>query len=269
MNSILVDVLADGGPALRDPAQPFLLADDLGAVRGDGVFETLLVRDGHMCNRVRHEQRFSRSAAALDLPAPDIELWRSAGQLAVGQLSGEAAMRWVYTRGSETTHQPTGYILVKPVTPRPREVNVLLTQRAFTVTAGAKTLSYGATMAALREARAQGCDDVIYITDADHVLEGATSTVVLVRGNQLITPAAQPDILPGTTQAALFETAPQYGWSCTAATVTVSDLWAADSVWLVSSVRTAVRVAAIGGEELPVRGDEQAVRALCEQALAT
>ncbi|NTS21932.1 aminotransferase class IV, partial [Bacteroides fragilis] len=43
------------------------------------------------------------------------------------------------------------------------------------------------------------------------VLEGATSTVVAVRGNKLRTPSAK-GILSGTTQAALFEYAQQQGY---------------------------------------------------------
>src|SRR5205807_887831 len=42
-----VVVTLDG--ELRDPAAPLLFADDLAAVRGDGVFETMLVRDGRPC----------------------------------------------------------------------------------------------------------------------------------------------------------------------------------------------------------------------------
>jgi 4-amino-4-deoxychorismate lyase len=43
--SVLVTL--DG--TVRDPAAPLLFADDLAAVRGDGVFETLLVRSGVAC----------------------------------------------------------------------------------------------------------------------------------------------------------------------------------------------------------------------------
>ncbi|MGC2678011.1 MAG: aminodeoxychorismate lyase, partial [Mycobacterium sp.] len=34
---------------VHPPRTPLLFADDLAAVRGDGVFETLLVRDGDAC----------------------------------------------------------------------------------------------------------------------------------------------------------------------------------------------------------------------------
>ena len=64
---VLIDVFADGGPVAVEAGQPFLYADDLGAIRGDGVFETLLVRGGHTCNTDRHEKRFASSALMLSL----------------------------------------------------------------------------------------------------------------------------------------------------------------------------------------------------------
>ena len=33
----------------HEPGTPLLHADDLAVVRGDGIFETLLVRDGRAC----------------------------------------------------------------------------------------------------------------------------------------------------------------------------------------------------------------------------
>ena len=42
-----VVVTLDG--QLRDTAAPLLFADDLAVVRGDGIFESLLVRDGRPC----------------------------------------------------------------------------------------------------------------------------------------------------------------------------------------------------------------------------
>ena len=55
---------------------PLLYADDLAALRGDGVFETLLVRDGAACLLDAHLQRLARSAELMDLPAPDLSRWR-------------------------------------------------------------------------------------------------------------------------------------------------------------------------------------------------
>ena len=100
------------------------------------------------------------------------------------------------------------------------------------------------------------------------MLEGATSTVITVRsGGKLRTPVPGGDILPGTTQAALFEYAEEEGWRCKAKDMTVERLLDAESVWLVSSVRVAVRVTEIDGVPLPAPDNEDEVRDLINSAL--
>lgn len=285
---ILVDVLSEDAPRIADASEPFLYPDDLGAVRGDGVFETLLVRDGHACNVARHENRFLSSAEMLQLPAPDLDRWRAASGLAVDEwnsraLDRAASMRWVYSRGRESTGLPTGYIMITPAAgaaeARERGVRVMLAERGFELDLGnrapwaligAKTLSYAANMAALRYAKEHGFDDVIFTSSEGNLLEGPTSTIVLVRGRRLLTPNPGEGVLPGTTQAALFDLAAEQGWECVPAQLTPEDLRTADAVWLVSSVRIAVRVTSLDGEELPSPGvaAEAEFGELCEQALA-
>lgn len=212
---ILVDVLSEDAPRIADASEPFLYPDDLGAVRGDGVFETLLVRDGHACNVARHENRFLSSAEMLQLPAPDLDRWRAASGLAVDEWNSraldraasdgasadgsvthrDASMRWVYSRGRESTGLPTGYIMITPAAgaaeARERGVRVMLAERGFELDLGnrapwaligAKTLSYAANMAALRYAKEHGFDDVIFTSSEGNLLEGPTSTIILVRG---------------------------------------------------------------------------------------
>lgn len=282
MTAVLIDVTDPGGPRVADSTLPFLHADDLGAVRGDGVFETVLVRGGRLCNGDRHRDRFLSSAAMLDLPAPDLRQWDAGIDLALRQWSeaggGEGAMRWVYSRGRESTGVPTGYILLSPVLSRAGEVKVMLAERGFSLDLGsrapwaligAKTLSYAANMAALRYAKDNGFDDVIFTSAEGNLLEGPTSTLVLLRGNELVTPNPGEGVLPGTTQASLYEVAAERGYTCTTAQLRPEDLLTADSVWLVSSVRIAARVTSVDGDALREVPPEQIERfaALCDDAL--
>lgn len=285
---VLVDVFAPDGPRTLDAGAAFLYADDLGAIRGDGVFETLMVREGHTCNTDRHEKRFASSALMLDLPTPDLDQWRDATALALGELEckgvhSDATLRWVYSRGRESTGTPTGYVLAssaeKIVESRTKPVKVMLAERGFSLNLGsrapwaligAKTLSYAANMAALRYAKGKGFDDVIFTSVEGNLLEGPTSTIIVVRGKELLTPNPGEGVLPGTTQAALFEAAAEKGWKVTPAVLTPDDLYTADAVWLVSSVRIAVVVSSIDGEPIrqPDETAEAEFRGLCDEALA-
>src|SRR5579875_1145587 len=94
-----VVVTLDGEILTSDMA--LLCADDLAAVRGDGVFESLLVRDGGACLVAPHLDRLAHSARLMDLPAPDLTGWRRAIDTAVRQWTAntadEGAMRLVYS----------------------------------------------------------------------------------------------------------------------------------------------------------------------------
>lgn len=69
-----VTIVTLGGGLVDD--SPLLHADDLAVLRGDGIFETLLVRDGAACLLDAHLQRLARSAELMDLPAP---IWTGGG----------------------------------------------------------------------------------------------------------------------------------------------------------------------------------------------
>jgi 4-amino-4-deoxychorismate lyase len=267
-----VIVTLDG--EVHPPGTPLLFADDLAAVRGDGVFETLLVRDGRACLIDAHLGRLSHSAKLIDLPKPDLSAWRHAIDLAtkqwVGDTSDEAMMRLVYSRGRERGSAPTAYVMVNPVTDRiaavrndglaaitlPRELPSAGVENMPWLLAGAKTLSYAINMAALRHADRHGAGDVIFVSSDGYILEGPRSTVVIaVDGDDgnvcLLTPPPWYPILRGTTQQALFTVARAKGYDCDYRALRVADLLAAQGIWLVSSMTLAARVHTLDGKALP------------------
>jgi 4-amino-4-deoxychorismate lyase len=111
-------------------------------------------------------------------------------------------------------------------------------------------------MAALRYARKHGADDVIFTSSNGRVLEGPTSTVLIatVRDGAriLTTPLLESGILPGTSQGALFKTAAEAGWQLGYGPLVPQDLFEADAVWLVSSIRLMAPVRSIDGRDIPV-----------------
>lgn len=259
----------------HDPQAPLLHADDLAAVRGDGVFETLLVREGGPCLLERHLARFTHSAQLLDLPAPDLPGWRAAVAVAVEQWladgADEGVLRLVYSRGRESVSDAggTAYATIGPVPRRVADVRrnglaALTLDRGLAaegsdatpwLLAGAKTLSYAINMAALRHAERRDAGDVIFVSTDGYILEGPRSTVVIATtspdGNPcLLTPPPWYPILRGTTQQALFEVARNHGYDCDYQALRTADLIAAQGVWLVSSITLAARVHTLDGSAL-------------------
>lgn len=270
-----VVVTLDG--EVLDSGTPLLHADDLAAVRGDGVFETLLVRDGKACLVESHLQRMAHSAKLMDLPEPDLPQWRRAIELATEQwlaaTADEAAMRLVYSRGRESASAstaPTAYVMVNPV---PERVSAVRRDGVAAITldrglpahgidampwllAGAKTLSYAVNMAVLRHAARQGAGDVIFVSTDGYILEGPRSTVVIAVDGEdgrpcLLTPPPWYPILRGTTQQALFEVARARGYDCDYRALRTADLGEAQGIWLVSSMTLAARVHTLDGRWLP------------------
>ena len=67
----------------------------------------------------------------------------------------------------------------------------------------------------------------------------------------LLTPPPWYPILRGTTQQALFEVARDDGYDCDYQALRPADLFAAQGVWLVSSITLAARVHTLDGRPLP------------------
>lgn len=263
--SVIYVVEPFGGSIRRhNPQLPLIFADDAAVTRGDGIFETMVAQDYCVANLSRHSQRFERSAQALELPRPHLDNWLAATAAALADWGPEEAkVTWTYTRGRAGTDIPSAWVTVDPVPAqllrqRREGVRAMLAARSWTVPEEipAKTVNYAATMAMLRLARRRDCDDVIFVQpDTGALLEGATSSLIVLRSKKLRTPAAA-EILPSTTQRALFDYASEQGYRCAAKTLYPEDLWAADGVWLLSSVRGAVPVRALDGKELPAPAAE-------------
>ncbi|HVV13949.1 aminodeoxychorismate lyase [Amycolatopsis sp.] len=262
-------VLAFTDGTIADPDAPHIRVDDLGLMRGDGIFETVLVVGGEPRELRPHLDRLARSASMLDLPEPDDDAWQRVTRQVIEKWTAgpEFALKLVYTRGIDGDPQarPTAFAMGIPIDEKviraraegvaavtlERGIDPGLAERAPWLLLGAKSLSYGLNMAASREAARRGAQDVIFTATDDSVLEGPTSNVILARGRTLYTPPATIGILPGTTQAAVFRGAERIGWSTKIEPLRASDLPSADGVFLASSVRKLTRVHTLDGERLP------------------
>jgi 4-amino-4-deoxychorismate lyase len=266
-----VVVTLDG--ELHDPAEPLLFAEDGAAVGGVVFFETLLVGEGWPCVLVAHLARLTQSARMTDLPEPELAQWRAAVAVGVERWiadgGDEGVLRLVYSRGREsgspcTAYATIGQLPARVADARRKGVAAVTLARGLPsdcatempwLLAGAKTLSYAVNMAALRHAERQGAGDVIFVSAEGNVLEGPRSTVVIATELDgtpaLLTPPPWYPILRGTTQQALFEVARNKGFDCDYRTLTPADLFAAQGVWLVSSITLAARVHTLDGKLLP------------------
>jgi 4-amino-4-deoxychorismate lyase len=196
-----------------DASAPALRVGELSTQRGDGIFETIGVVDGHPQEARPHLERLRNSARICELPEPNLPQWEAAIARAVATLprSGEFALKLVLSRGVEHGPAPTAWLHLSPAADfsavRERGIRVVTLDRGYDrgtaerapwLLLGAKTLSYAVNMAALREARRRGADDTIFVTSDGYVMEGPTSSVILRHGDACSSTSRHPVAAPST-----------------------------------------------------------------------
>ena len=272
---------ADGGARFHvaDETAPQLAVTDLVATRGDGVFETIGAFDGVPVNVIRHLERLARSAAMVDLPAPDLETVVGAVEAAIAahEPVSELSVRVRYTRGSEGTGTPTCWIHARVSddwAPYRAGMKVALLDRGLPTTSaqtspwllpGAKTLSYAVNMAAVREAKRRGAADVLFVASDGYVLEGPTSTLLVRRGDEFLTTPVSAGVLAGTSVRSLSDhLEAERGTGVREQLMTIEDVTGSDGAWLLSSTRLAAPITHLDEAELPV---DRALTARFQQVL--
>lgn len=266
----LIDLSVPGGSITRhEPDETLVRVDDLGITRGDGIFEVAAVLHGTPLALEAHLARFARSARMLDLPEPDLDLWRRAVGAAAADMAdqpGLTAVKFIMTRGIEgAASAPTGWALGfladDPAPAQAEGLDVVLLDRGYRhdvadtspwLLAGAKTLAYAINKAALREAERRGADDVIFISSDGYVLEGPSSTLIARIDGTYITPPVTLGILPGTTQGDVFADLERQGVPTRMDTLSVNDLETAGAMWLCSSTRGAAPIRTLDGRRITV-----------------
>jgi 4-amino-4-deoxychorismate lyase len=251
-----------------DAAAPALSVGELSTQRGDGIFESVGVIDGHAQEVQAHLDRLAHSARLCDLPIPNLEQWREAVSLAAAHCGpGESVIKLILSRGVDHGPAPTAWITAAPAAdfsiPRSTGVRVVTLDRGYDsgvparapwLLLGAKTLSYAVNMAAIREAKRRGADDAIFVSSDGIVLEAPTASLIVRIDGVYVTPAPTGGILQGTTQLSVFSWLESQGLPTAYRDIATEQLHRADAGWLVSSVRLAAPITEIDGTALAIDG---------------
>ena len=261
---------------LRRGAEAVLSVFDRGARDGEGLFETLRVRNGRPFQWERHLERLVLSAAELGFPVPPSAQALGAGLDAVLEAEGlrEAVVRITVTRGLPGG-RPTRagcWIEAEPIEGRlwrgtlRHGAEVILSRRPFApgLLGAYKTTSRLAYSLAREEARAAAADEVLLLSGEGEVIEGAVSNVFAVLGAEVATPPRSSGLLPGITRDFVLAQCALLGIRVRAAALWRDELSLAREVFLTNSVQGIVPVATLEGRPLP----ERAFAALIGEAYA-
>ncbi len=259
MNVLAVAV---SGRGLVDVREPVFRADDEALLRGRAAFETLHVYDGRPFLLAEHVARLRTSSKRLRLPEPDGDECARLSALAIDAAGArDLALRLYWT--GETLVATTGAVDPELDALRARGLRLAIVRWSAGALAGAKSMSYAENMAAQDDAIARGADDALLVAYDDTVLEAPTANVWWREGKRLVTPSLDLPILAGVTRAVVATLAPELGYMVEDGSFRVERLLRADEVFVSSSVREVMPVAAV---DATMFNDTAAARAL-QQAL--
>jgi branched-chain amino acid aminotransferase len=234
---------------------------DRGLTLGDGLFETIRVRDGKLFRLDAHFARLRNGAKILDIKVPlsDGELTAAMQKLLEMNNMAEARLRLTLTRG-EAAHglvatgdeEPTLIIRATPLTPLPSPVRAIVSKSArrneHSVLIRCKCVNYLEGIMAMREAKEAGANEAIVLNCAGRVSEMTICNVFAVKDGQIVTPPIEEGALPGVMRADVIK-----HFGVIEKPLEVDDLLNADEVFVSSSsgVRPVVEIAGqtIGGGE--------------------
>ena len=265
--------VAVSGRGVVDPDQPAVFADDEGFLRGRAAFETTRVYGGVPFRLDEHLDRFANSAARLNLPSLDRDLFRglTADALAAAG-EPDCFVRLYMTPGREGLGDPVSLVLVESLPPELEEtrargirmISLTLGQEP-SLLGGVKSTSYALNMVAVDEAKRRGADDALFLGPQGVVLEGPTTNFWWRRGKVLYTPAVELGILQGVTRGVLIELAVDRGYEVEVGTYPLPAVAEAEEAFTSSAVREVMPVVGVDGQPVGDGAPGPAARELQEE----
>lgn len=188
--------------------------DDRGLLLGDGLFETILARDGRLVLFADHVARLRAACAAIGLPAPGGDEIRDLCEQALAK-AGPAprlAVRVTLTAGSggrglarPEAIEPHVFATAAPA-PRPEGPAVVVTspvrRNEGSPTSWLKSLSYLDNVFARQHAAPA---EALMLNNAGEIACAAAANVFWVRGGELFTPALDCGVLDGVMRRQVME----------------------------------------------------------------
>jgi len=234
-----------------------LATADLAFTRGYAAFEALRTYGKTPFLAERHFERLAGSCEILRLTMPtgiDQLCIGLDGLLAANQ-SENCLIKVYITGGVSSGFTPAGkeqlIMLTEPIKPFPEKqmlhgVNLASSSLSRSLPQ-AKSTDY---LVGVREtilAREKGHDEVIFVDRNGNILEGTTFNIFTLKGRKLTTPSA--DVLKGITAEHLLSLASTLGFEIIREAISRRDVADADEIFITSTTREIMPVAAIDGEK--------------------
>ncbi len=233
---------------------------DRGLLYGDGLFETMRAYKGVVFAIEQHLDRLRQSSQVLGIAVPDRDWQEEITELLVrnGQLDVDTWVRLTATRGPgeptvlppEPPPRPTTIILSRPVDSQLPDMQKngitvsLLPYSCQGFIPEHKTLNYLPGVVGKVLATRHGAYEGLFVRRDDHLTEGTTSSLFVVRGDELWTTPVG-GILPGVTRHLIIDLAVGARIRVVEREMMPRDLLTADEAFLTSSVIEVMPIAQV------------------------
>jgi branched-chain amino acid aminotransferase len=219
------------------------------------------VKEGVLFAWERHYARMKRDAEVLHVPLPDAEYLESRVQkLIEANEAWESTLRIAVVRNQggvfDAPNLDREFDLIaftKPLTDWGPSMRLGLARdarHAANIFRGTKVLSWCFNLTWNEIARQSGFDEVVLLNERGEVAELTSANIFIARGADILTPPLDSGCLPGVTRAIILEEIQVPGYRVAEAMLKPTDLESADEVFVTSSTRDTLPVAAIEGLEI-------------------
>lgn len=233
---------------------------DRGFLFGDSVYEVLPVFGGRMFLFREHFDRLARSLREIRLENPHThDEWRGIlDQLIVRNGASDLYLYVQVSRGMEygrnhafpAVVKPTVFAMASPL-PVFTEAQRATGLSAITVEdfrwgrCDIKTTALLANVLMKQQAADAGANEALIVRDGE-VLEGSSTSVLIVKKGVLVTPPNSHRILPGTTRDAALSLATNV-MPVEIRSISLDELRSADEVWISAATRDVLPVTRVDG----------------------
>ncbi len=225
-------------------------ATDRGVQFGDGVFETIAIKNGQPCLWQRHMERLSSGCLRLGISAPaPSQLHEEVLEEIAQQQQG--VIKIIVTRGPgrrgyrpQPGNTPTRIINWNKAPVFPEEVY----QRGIKTRLCATRLGWNPTLAGMKHlnrleqvlARAEWNDasiqEGLMMDAADRVIEGTSSNLFILQDEKLYTPDLSRCGVAGVMQGLVIEVAESLHVPVIITDISLQELWQADALFVSNSL---------------------------------
>jgi branched-subunit amino acid aminotransferase/4-amino-4-deoxychorismate lyase len=203
------------------PGELSVPLNDRALMLADGLFETVLMREGQPRLLAAHLARWHQGAALLGMDSPPAARDLAPLIREAVERSGirEGALRLNWSRGSAAGAargiaipgpcRHRFWLQLSAATPCFAPVRVIVSpteeRSATSLLSRCKTFAYGAAIQSRRQAEAAGADDALLVSSAGGLCCGTTANLLVRQEGRWLTPPLSSGCLPGVMRARALE----------------------------------------------------------------